>query len=149
MKWKKTRRKTTAKRFRTYCRYMEFRLRNGTKYRWLYCRSWLPGRRLFLKKFPIRQSGFLRPKSQHFSPFREKCLLDNTTGICYQNPNCHLLDDDCHFFPSPLDIGLHSVTAHYLRFSLISLSKREFLSLSLHFGAYSGEISVSHFWSVY
>jgi hypothetical protein len=34
-------------------------------------------------KTTLGQSGFLCPKFQHFSPFREKCLLDNTTVIYY------------------------------------------------------------------
>jgi len=34
--------------FDSLSRYMEFRLRNGTKCRWLYCRLWLHGRSWFL-----------------------------------------------------------------------------------------------------
>jgi hypothetical protein len=33
------------------------------------------------------------------------------------------------FFPVPLYIGMYWVTAHYIKLSLISLWKREFLSL--------------------
>jgi hypothetical protein len=32
-----------------------------------------------------KQPAFLFPKSQHFSPFRERCRLDNTTVNCYLN----------------------------------------------------------------
>jgi len=33
-------------------------------------------------KTTLGQAGFLCPKFQHFMPFREKWLLDNTAGIC-------------------------------------------------------------------
>jgi len=69
-------------------------------------------KKIIIKKILIRHSGFLRPKSQHFSPFREQRLFDNTAGICYHNSSSRFPDDDCRFSPVPPDIGMHSVTAH-------------------------------------
>ena len=78
-------------------------------------------------KTTLGQPGFLCPKSQHFSPFIGKCLLDHTTGIRYMNPGLRLPDDDCRFFLIQLYIGMHSVTAHNFKFSPDSIQKREFL----------------------
>jgi len=49
----------------------------------------------------------------------DKCLPDISAGICYQNSSSPLPDDDCRFFPVPL--GMHSVAAHCIKYSLISL----------------------------
>ncbi len=49
-------------------------------------------------KTTLGQPGFLCPKSQHFTPVRGKCLLDNTIGTLYMNQSHRLLDDDCRFF---------------------------------------------------
>jgi hypothetical protein len=57
-------------------------------------------------KTTLGQSGFLCSKSQYFSRFGEKSLLDNTTGIRYLNPSrrlphnlrFHLLFEDLQSF---------------------------------------------------
>jgi hypothetical protein len=53
---------------------------------------------------------------------------DNTAGICIRTraAGFRLM---IAFFSVPLYIGMYSVTAHDLKFSLISLWKMEFLSL--------------------
>ena len=52
--------------------------------------------RLFLKT-TLGQSGFPCPKFQHFSPFREKCLLDNTTVIYYLAIHIHNEKGEKHY----------------------------------------------------
>ena len=78
---------------------------------------------MVLTKTTLGQSGFLCPKSQHFRPFGEKCLLDNTTGARYLNSSCLLPDDDCRFFRFHYILGCIRLPLTTLNFPLFRSRK--------------------------
>ena len=61
-------------------------------------------------KTTLGQLCFLCPKSQHFSRFGEKCLLDNTTGIRYLNPGRRLPQYGCCLISGPTTYGMLPAT---------------------------------------
>ena len=68
----------------------------------------------------------LSPVNGDDAPANAKFRLDNKAAIKYLADACMIMKIAVGF-PAPLRIGIQPVIVHNLKFSLIPLSKREFL----------------------